>query len=139
MPKIGASGKSAAPDWWDEDRWNKELADDLIDAIMAGSLAAAKRALDALGLPESSYSAEKTKAFLRSVAEMRAKWINATTLKQLIASLDGEYSEDAAKSDPEGVFDEAESTRADSAAVTQRRSLDGQPSKPVSSYPDQAR
>lgn len=125
LPKIGASGKSVAPDWWDEDRWNKELADDLMDAILAGSVAAAKRALDALGLPESAYSTERTEAFLRSVAEVRAKWINAATLRQLIASLDGEYSEDAAKADPEGVFDEAESTRADSAAVTLATTIAG--------------
>ena len=51
--------------------------------------------------------------------------LNDKTLAQLEAALDGDLGEDAAKSTPEGVFDEAETTRAEQSAATLATTLAG--------------
>ena len=97
LPKIGA--KSAT--WWDEDRWNAELADDLAPVMMKisdrhGEIAAEKMGTD--------YIKELTAAYLRAMAEGRAKAINTVTQEKLEDAIEDQEQE------PAEVFEEREKT-----------------------------
>lgn len=113
LAAIGASKADGDPDWWDSDRWNRELADDLIAAVMAGSEAAARRALKALGLDPDEYDVDATRAFLLALVKRRAEMINDDTRDALERSIDGDFGEDAEQGEPAGVFDVAQTSRAD--------------------------
>lgn len=97
IPKIGA--KSAT--WWDEDRWNEELADDLEPLIDKIADAHGKEAADALG---SKYDPQLTRKYLRKLAEGRATAINAATYKKLQDALKSENEDET----PEKVFEKRE-------------------------------
>ena len=121
LSEIGAkAGRKANgdPSWWDSARWNRELADDLMRALLANSTAAAKRALSGLGIDPSEYDEPRTRNYLMAWAESRARGINAKTLEQLEAALSGEIADGAMGSTPEGVFDKAETSRAAAQAAT---------------------
>ena len=113
LAAIGAAkaDDGGDPAWWDAQRWNDELTDDLLKAALDGSAAAARRALKALGLDPDAYDVDRTKAFIEALVRRRAEMINADTLGALQASIDGEYSDDAEQSEPAGVFDVAEESR----------------------------
>lgn len=108
IPKIGA--KSAA--WWDEDRWNTELADDIEPIINQISDAHGKEAATALG---AKFDTARTRKYLRALSEGRATAINAATYKKLQEAMDSEDEEDT----PEHVFE----VREDADSGTFGRSL----------------
>ena len=91
LPKIGA-GTS----WWNAERWNTELADDMEPVIRRVADAHGKEAADAIG---SEYDKDITRKYLRALAEGRALAINSATLRKLEDALDDE------EEDPEHVFD----------------------------------
>jgi hypothetical protein len=109
-----ALGVKAADEWWDQARWDKELADDLAKLGVSTSTEVAKSTLDSLGLDETSYSTERTVAFLSTVATRIAAAVNAATKDQLDAAL---ASDDPSMS-VNGVFDIAASSRAAQIAKT---------------------
>lgn len=115
IPKIGA--KSA--EWWDEERWNRELADDLEPRIMAIASKFGKDTIAKLwpNADDREYIPERTRAFIRKMCERRAEMVNQATYKELMAimSLEWEEDSDALKSTPEGVFENAEENRSKSA------------------------
>jgi len=108
LPKIGA--KSAR--WWNEDRWNTELADDIEPVIRAVADAHGEEVAKAIG---SEYRTEQTRKYLRTLAEGRAKAINASTYQKLQAAVDDEDEEDT----PAHVFE----VREDKDSITFGRSL----------------
>lgn len=108
IPKLGA--KSAA--WWDEDRWNTELADDIEPIINQISDAHGKEAATALG---AKFDTARTRKYLRVLSEGRATAINAATYKKLQEAIDSEDEEDT----PEHVFE----VREDADSGTFGRSL----------------
>ena len=93
IPKIGAK----AANWWDEERWNEELADDIEPLIDKIADAHGKEAADVLG---AKYNTQKTRKYLRALSEGRAAAINAATYKKLQEALESEDEEDT----PEHVF-----------------------------------
>jgi len=111
---------SKSPEWWDQERWDKELADDLYRVAMSVTGQVAADVLAATGLAPDAYDVERTEKFLRAVAESRAGKINATTLEQIEAAL----SDPGADTDgnpvrtPEKVFDEAQDSRGAVIAAT---------------------
>ena len=111
VPKLQ---KDAFPDWWDADRWNRELADDLEPAFMRQSKRAGARAISALEL-EGEYDAPRTAAYIRKMAEGKAKATNNVTQRELQEMLDGDYEEGAMSSTAAGVFERARDSRADTA------------------------
>lgn len=121
LPKI----KSKAPSWWDAERWNRELSDDLYQLAMDITSRLGRETLRELGVDPEEYSQARTVEFLKAVADSRAEAINATTRQQIEDALSGEYGEDAEKSTPEGVFDVAESSRSDSSGLTLATTLVG--------------
>lgn len=114
-----------APTWWDGTRWEQELADDLYALAMTMTTQIAGDTLVELGLAADAYSVRRTQKFLRAVAESRAGAINATTLGQLQAALDGDLEDGAEGSTPAGVFDLAEGARAQSSGRTLATTLSG--------------
>ncbi|OZF40757.1 phage portal protein [Rhodococcus sp. 14-2496-1d] len=110
---LTALGAKADAEWWDEDRWNSELSDDLlkIGVLTAGQIGPA--AAESMGFDPKDYDADRTLAFLRSVADSRAGAINSTTKAQIedaLASEDEDHS-------PKAVFEKAETSRVLQAAT----------------------
>lgn len=109
--KVVLSAIGAGADWWDEERWNRELTKDLHTAALSVSTLLGRAEARALGYdPDEEYSAERTAAFLEAVSERYARNINTTTKKHLDAEVDAEdgdpsqvFSSDAAESRVSGV------------------------------------
>ena len=81
IPKIGAD----ASDFWDSERWDKELADDLEPVLISIADKHGKSAADQLG---AEYITEKTEKYLTVASEARAKKINEGTLSKLMEDLE---------------------------------------------------
>lgn len=99
LPKLGA--KSA--EWWDEDRWDDELTEDILPLINKIADAHGKETADAIG---SDYNTDITRKYLETLAAGRAKAINDATYKKLLAALEDEEDEEDT---PSHVFDVRES------------------------------
>lgn len=81
IPKVGAS-KS---DFWDGERWDKELAEDLEPVIISISDKHGNETAKKLG---SAYVTEKTTKYLKTASQARAKKINEGTLKAIEKDLE---------------------------------------------------
>lgn len=104
--KSVLSALGAGREWWDADRWDGELSDDLLRVTHTLADLLGKSEAERLGYSD-AYDPDQTVAFLRAVAERRAKAINETTKAQLDAAID---SDDG---DPATVFTTAQTSRAD--------------------------
>jgi HK97 family phage portal protein len=102
-----------APDWWDQARWDKELAADLLAESLDVTKAAALAALAGMGVDPDQYSTERTKEFLKAVSERIARQVNAATLAALEPAFEDEDPEA-----PAHVFDVAEQSRAEQSGMT---------------------
>lgn len=109
LPKIGAK-----KDWWDEKRWNRELADDLFAEAMGISVETARRIIKDLW-DDGEYDPERTEAYIRKMCERRAEMVNQVTYKEISDALEADEDDDALKATPEGVFENAEENRSESA------------------------
>lgn len=87
LPKIGANN----PKWWNEERWNKELADDIEPLIDKIADAHGKEVAKAIG---SEYHTNQTREYLRTLSEGRAKAINDSTYQKLQAAIDDDEDEE---------------------------------------------
>lgn len=101
IPKVGAEAR-----WWNDERWNKELADDLEPVLMEIASAHGTAVAKAIGI---DYIREKTIAYLRKVAEARAELINGETKNKLQQAMD-EAEEDVT---PEETVTQAMNKRSD--------------------------
>lgn len=115
---LSALGSKAGPSWWDEARWNDELADDLYAFAFSAATAMGRKQAEALGFRPDDYDAKRTVNFLRSVAKRRAEMVNQTTLKRVEEAIESD-------ADPADVFTEAKQTRSDSGATALVTSLAG--------------
>lgn len=91
IPKIGA-GK----EWWDENRWNNELSEDIDPVIFEIATKHGTEIAKELG---TEYYSGKTVNYLKALAEGRAKAINSATKKKL---------DEVIESDPEDLEEEIE-------------------------------
>lgn len=108
---LSALGSKDA-DWWDGDRWDDELSDDLLDVSLTVSERAALTALEKLGVEAGAYSVARTRAFLKKVSDRIAGSVNAATLAALEDALSNPDME------PSQVFDEAVESRAGMSGMT---------------------
>jgi HK97 family phage portal protein len=117
--KAGAArGKALIDDVWDADRWDRELAADLLALALKAVADVAQRVLAALGLDPAAFDQPRTVNFLSAVAERVASSVNAVTRAQVAEVL----------GDPEAldeVFVRAVDQRAPEAARTQVTNLSG--------------
>lgn len=77
LPKIGAD----AEDFWNAERWDKELAEDLEPVLTEISDKHGEDTAKTLG---SVYNAELTRNYIKATAKARAKKINESTLSKII-------------------------------------------------------
>jgi len=113
LPKLRAKSEK----WWNEERWNKELAEDLFEEAYGLSASVAKETVRKL-FDNGDYDPGRTEAFIRSMCKRRAEMINQTTYEELLEALDADDEDnEALKATPEGVFENAEDNRADSAGL----------------------
>lgn len=83
LPKIGAK----AAGWWDQHRWDMELADDIEPIIDDVADAHGEEVAAAIG---SEYNREQTRKYLRALSEGRAAAINEKTYEHLRDALNDE-------------------------------------------------
>ena len=95
LPKLGA--KSAS--WWDEDRWNDELAEDIEPLINEIADAHGKEVAGKLGF---DYDGKRTRKYLEALSKGRTQAINEATYRKLQDAL--EDDEDDGDT-PSHVFD----------------------------------
>ena len=76
LPKMGAKAAS----WWDKKRWDKELADDLEPELDEISDFHGESTAKLLGY---GYNADRTRKYIRALAEARAEIINESTYSKL--------------------------------------------------------
>lgn len=87
LPKIGAK----AEEWWDEDRWNAELTEDILPLINAIADAHGKETAKAIG---SEYNTDQTRAYLKTLAAGRAEAINIATYSKLLDAMEDDEDEE---------------------------------------------
>lgn len=88
MPKINAGD----PEFWNTERWDKELAEDLEPALQKIADEHGKETAEVLG---SVYVVEVTKNYIKKTSEMRAKNINKRTLQHIQKDLESEEPDTA--------------------------------------------
>ena len=131
LPRLRAAKAAGtltkdADDWWDVTRWDRELEQDLETIAYTQSNAAAIRALNALGVPADMYEPDDASAFLKSMCQQRAAWVNETTKRELERALELEAAgADGLMATPEGVFQNAVENRAVSAGTAFATAVDG--------------
>ena len=101
LPKLGAK----AAEWWDQHRWDMELADDIEPLIDEVADVHGKQVARAIG---SEYGTEQTRKYLRKLSEGRAAAINEKTYEELERAMASEDEDDT----PAHVFDLREGTHA---------------------------
>lgn len=112
LAKLGAKTEK----WWDEDRWNNELTADLYDVAIEMSSSTGRKAAKDL-FEDGKYDTDRTEEYVKSMCRRRAEMMNQVTHDELEEALDGDLEEDALKSTPEGVFENAKENRAKSAGA----------------------
>ena len=114
VSKIGADPSipdEGEPAWWDSERWDRELADDMQPVAQRQSDAHALATLETLGEDASAYSSRRTAAYIRAMCERRAQMVNSVTLRELVECIEDGEDDEGART-PRNVFDVAEDSRA---------------------------
>ena len=117
--------KADAPEWWDGERWNRELAADLFPVFMKLAAKMGRKGMRELGLDSDDFNTERIENYIRKMCEGKAAAVNSVTLKQLQEALDGDFSDDAEGHTPEGVFKKAETDRANMEGVSFATAVSG--------------
>lgn len=105
-------------DWWDARRWDKELADDLQPIFQRLTKRSGRASLSDLGFDPDDYDSARTEAYVRAMAEGKARAINNVTYRQLSAALDDSTDDGSDGDTPAGVFGKAEESRASTSGLT---------------------
>ncbi|WP_431881565.1 phage portal protein [Micromonospora chalcea] len=122
--QLGAAkargAKATVDDLWDVERWNRELAEDLLTLGLQVARTVAKAILQALGLA-TEYDEPRTVPFQRAVAERVANSVNEVTRSQLETALAAEDR----MAEVARVFEQAADVRAPEIARTSVTSASG--------------
>lgn len=108
-------------DWWDTDRWDRELSDDLMRASVDITLEAATRVLAEIGEPPTAYNVNRTRAYLVARSDGSAQDMNAATRDAVADLLEDGGSVD----EVDHYFDVAETSRAETSAIGAAAALTG--------------
>lgn len=114
--------KDRFPDWWDSDRWEKELADDLEPIFYRQAVKRGRRVTDSIG---GEFDGAMITAYIATMAMGKSKAINNVTYRELRTALDGDISDDALGSTVQGVFDKAVEVRAETSGVSFATAITG--------------
>lgn len=116
---LSSLGAKADEQWWDAERWNAELGDDLFEVFLSLSATTARRAIAAAGGESDAFEVANLARYLRAKADGVAVDVNATTREQIDTALASEGG------DPGHVFDMAEGARSAAAALTMATAVAG--------------
>lgn len=113
-------------DWWDADRWENELADDLTPIFQRQATRRGAQMVDELKLG-GEFDSERIENYIKAMARGKSQAINNVTYRQLKAVLDGDFDDDsdALGATVEGVFEKAQETRADTSGKSFATALAG--------------
>jgi hypothetical protein len=102
--------KASAPAWWNGERWDTELTNELLDLSKSVTAELGSSVASALGYP-GTYDPDRTLAWLQAVAASRASAVNAETLARLEQSVSDNPAtdENGEPITPTGVFDRLKS------------------------------
>ena len=104
LPKLGAK----AAEWWDADRWDEELTEDLIPIMQEIAQNHGVLMAEALG---TKFSVDEIVDYIKKTAEARSKIINAETLKKLQEAIEQALdAEEDARTAAEHEFSKREDT-----------------------------
>lgn len=113
LSRIGAGDG----DWWDYERWDRELTQDVYRVAVLVSTYVGERTAEAIGFEPDAYDVDRTLAYLQAVAERIAGQVNVTTFGSIEAALADDEDDD-----PEAavahVFDVAAESRAEQSGLT---------------------
>lgn len=109
-------------DWWDGERWDRELGGDLLALSTAITTDIARKQLERLGVDPDEYDVDKTMAWMRKVASSNASSINAATEAAVTAAIASDQDTTTALAH---VFDVAKSARSEQGGLTIATSLAG--------------
>ena len=98
-------GAKADADWWDGDRWDSELADDLMKLGLATSSESALKMLASVGIDPEAYDVPRTHNWIKAVTQKDAKNINETTRQKILSALEADERDE----ELDKVFNELES------------------------------
>lgn len=117
--RLGA--KQGGDEWWQAERWDSELADDLYALAVATSSAVAASTLSRMGYPADAYDVDRTLAYLRKISETGAVNLNGITHAQLREALDADDVSEALGA----VWDRANNARAPEFAASSVTAMSG--------------
>lgn len=109
-------------DWWDGERWDRELGGALLALSSSITTTVARKQLERLGVDPDEYDVDRTMAWMRKVASANASSINAATEAAVAAAISSDEDTPAAVAH---VFDVAKSARAQQGGITLATSLAG--------------
>lgn len=105
---VGSVIGAGVKEWWDSERWDAELADELFRLLKDAAGTIGPAVVEELGFDPGAYDEDRTIEFLKAVAASRAGAVNAATRDEVQAALEND-AEDAPA--PADVFKAAEDTR----------------------------
>lgn len=106
------------PEWWDAERWNRELAEDLTPLFIAQAEAQGRKTLREIGKDSDTFDADAITGYVSAMAAGKARAINNVTYRQIQQALNGDHGEGTQGSTPKGVYDKAEEDRADTSGLS---------------------
>ena len=112
IPKLEKAKADEFPSWWDAERWERELADDLAPIFQRQAVKRGEQTIGAADL-EGEFDSDRIANYIKAMAKGKSKAINDVTYRQLQAALDGDIDPDAVGATVAGVFEKAEETRAE--------------------------
>lgn len=116
---------SKSPGWWDEARWDTELAEELYKLAVLVTTEIGRATAEGLGFSADQYDVDATLAFLKATTTRSAKRINQHTLDEIEARIeamdDGETMTEMAAE----VFDIAEGSRSEGLAFSAVTTMSG--------------
>lgn len=111
-PLIGKKSDDF-PSWWDSERWERELSDDLRAIFQRQATRRGRIAVDEIGLG-GEFDSERIENYIKAMALGKSKAINNVTYRELRMALDDDIEdEDALGATIEGVYEKAENSRAE--------------------------
>ena len=124
-PRLEKAAKADDfPQWWDAERWERELADDLQPIFQRQAAKRGRATLDSANIG-GEFDTERIENYIAAMARGKSKAINNVTYRELKEALDGDFDDDALGSTVEGVFQKAEETRADTSGRSFATALAG--------------
>jgi hypothetical protein len=120
---LSQMGAKSNDDWWDQDRWDKELADDLFGVAMIVSTDIGTDATNDLSV-STPYNPKRTRNYLREMTRNSAESMNSATKAALDEARDADPDDEDATT-PADVFEEAENERSLTGAISLCTSVAG--------------